>query len=730
MDKYIGKRLDGRYEIHELIGVGGMANVYRCNDTVDDREVAIKILKDEYLNNEEFIRRFKNESKAIAMLSHPNIVKVYDVSFGDMIQYIVMEYIDGITLKEYIDLQGIIEWKDALHLTTQILKALQHAHECGIVHRDIKPQNIMLLQDGTIKVTDFGIARFSDKSTRTMTEQAIGSVHYIAPEQAKGEVTDGKTDIYSVGVMFYEMLTGKLPFDGDSAVTIALMQLQSTPKMPREVNPAIPIGLEQITMKAMEKQQSDRYSSAAEMLSDIERFRLNPSIVFNYGRSFVDNQPTKYVSSIKDTSKADGSYDSSVPNKREQQNSKDATRAISKLDSEEESGGLYHKNSDSELEYADDDDVGKVHGTSYYVIKSVLISAVLICLIFLALALFRGCNSSQAKDVAVPNYIGKTLVDAKENNENNFQFEIKSKYDSSKEVGEILDQDPAPDSMLVKTGSTITLTVNGTDTEIAVPYISNYSESEAEQILRTQNFVPKIVYVENTKTPKGYAIDTFPTAGVRASIGSTVYIYVANGARPEQVTLPSVEGLQLAEAKSNLEELGLTVEVNYDDDSKEAKDTVLGMSPLQYGKVEKGTVISLRVSSGKGDENTVNIYVALPANVDETVEMTVIVDGAVDSKNSKTLIPQYNNTSTIELTGTGVKTVIVQLDGQIYAEYSVDFSTSSVTTLATYDYKATTTAPVATEEPTYSQEETTDNPYSTEETEPIDYTTSDDNYGY
>lgn len=730
MDKYIGKRLDGRYEIHELIGVGGMANVYRCNDTVDDREVAIKILKDEYLNNEEFIRRFKNESKAIAMLSHPNIVKVYDVSFGDMIQYIVMEYIDGITLKEYIDLQGVIEWKDALHLTTQILKALQHAHECGIVHRDIKPQNIMLLQDGTIKVTDFGIARFSDKSTRTMTEQAIGSVHYIAPEQAKGEVTDGKTDIYSVGVMFYEMLTGKLPFDGDSAVTIALMQLQSTPQMPREVNPAIPIGLEQITMKAMEKQQSDRYSSAAEMLSDIERFRLNPSIVFNYGRSFVDNQPTKYVSSIKDTSKADGSYDSSVPNKREQQNSKDATRAISKLDSEEESGGLYHKNSDSELEYADDDDVGKVHGTSYYVIKSVLISAVLICLIFLALALFRGCNSSQAKDVAVPNYIGKTLVDAKENNENNFQFEIKSKYDSSKEVGEILDQDPAPDSMLVKTGSTITLTVNGTDTEIAVPYISNYSESEAEQILRTQNFVPKIVYVENTKTPKGYAIDTFPTAGVRASIGSTVYIYVANGARPEQVTLPSVEGLQLAEAKSNLEELGLTVEVNYDDDSKEAKDTVLGMSPLQYGKVEKGTVISLRVSSGKGDENTVNIYVALPANVDETVEMTVIVDGAVDSKNSKTLIPQYNNTSTIELTGTGVKTVIVQLDGQIYAEYSVDFSTSSVTTLATYDYKATTTAPVATEEPTYSQEETTDNPYSTEETEPVDYTTSDDNYGY
>lgn len=728
MDKYIGKRLDGRYEIHELIGVGGMANVYRCNDTVDDREVAIKILKDEYLNNEEFIRRFKNESKAIAMLSHPNIVKVYDVSFGDMIQYIVMEYIDGITLKEYIDMQGVIEWKDALHLTTQILKALQHAHECGIVHRDIKPQNIMLLQDGTIKVTDFGIARFSDKSTRTMTDQAIGSVHYIAPEQARGEVTDGKTDIYSVGVMFYEMLTGKLPFDSDSAVTIALMQLQSTPKMPREVNPAIPVGLEQITMKAMEKQQSDRYSSAAEMLSDIERFRLNPSIVFDYGRSFVDNQPTKYVSSIKNTARSadlSGGADEFVSYPKKEQLSKNsATKAISKFESDQNND---NENSDLDLEYADDEEV-KTHSTAYYVIKGILISAVVVCAIFFILALFRGCNSSQSKDVAVPNYIGKTLVEAKEDNEYNFQFEVKSKYDDSKEIGEILDQDPAPDSMLVKTGSTITLTVNGTDTEIAVPYISNYSESEAEQILRDQNLVPEVVYVENTKTPKGYAIETFPTAGVRTSIGSTVYVYIANGARSEQVTLPSVEGLQLSEAKSKLEELGLTVEINYDDDSKEARDTVLGMSPLQYGKVEKGTVISLRVSSGKGDENTVSVYVDLPPNVGETVEMTVIVDGAVDTKNSKTLIPQYNSTSTVELTGTGVKTVIVQLDGQTYREYSVDFSTSSVTTTARHDYQPSTTAPVASEEPTDYQEQTTQNPYAPYETDPVDYTTPiDDN---
>ena len=526
MDKYLGKRLDGRYEIHELIGVGGMANVYRCTDTVDDREVAVKILKDEYLNNEEFIRRFKNESKAIAMLSHPNIVKVYDVSFGDMIQYIVMEYIDGITLKEYIDQQGIIEWKDAIHLTAQILKALQHAHECGIVHRDIKPQNIMLLQDGTIKVTDFGIARFSDKSTRTMTEQAIGSVHYIAPEQARGDATDGKTDIYSVGVMLYEMLTGKLPFDGDSAVTIALMQLQSTPKHPREINPGIPIGLEQITMKAMEKLPSDRYTSAAEMLSDIERFRLNPSIVFDYGnKSFVDNQPTKFVHSLRD-----GRVRNKIDN--------EATKVV---DMPQDDVVV------KEEQFADEDFV-KEHKPSYYAVKGIVIAAVAVCAIFFALAMFRGCSTSQAKDVEVPDYVGKSFVSIKENNPNDFKFEVKSEYDESKEMGVILDQEPKGGSMKVKSGSTITVTVNGTDTEVSVPYVTNYSEKEASQALKEKNLIPEIVYVENTKTPKGYTIECFPKAGVKTTIGSTVYVYIASGERTKQVTLPSVDGLMLSEA--------------------------------------------------------------------------------------------------------------------------------------------------------------------------------------
>ena len=253
MDKYTGKRLDARYEIQELIGVGGMAVVYRAYDIIEDKIVAIKILKDEFLGNKEFVRRFKNESKAIAVLSHPNIVKVYDVSFGTKIQYIVMEYIDGITLKEFISQRKVINWKDALYFVNQILSALKHAHSKGVIHRDIKPQNIMLLKDGTIKVTDFGIARFSRNETQTMTDRAIGSVHYIAPEQAKGSVIDEKADIYSVGVMLYEMLTGRLPFEADNAVSVAIMQMQAKPKPLREINPDIPEGLEQITLKAMEK---------------------------------------------------------------------------------------------------------------------------------------------------------------------------------------------------------------------------------------------------------------------------------------------------------------------------------------------------------------------------------------------------------------------------------------------------------------------------------------------
>ena len=282
MDKYIGRRLDGRYLVDELVGIGGMANVYKATDVANGRTVAVKILRDEYVQNGELLRRFKNESKAVALLSHPNIVKVYDVNFSDRVNYIVMEYIDGVTLKDYMEHRGALDWKETLYFTVQILRALQHAHDNGIVHRDIKPQNIMLLKDGSIKVTDFGIARFARSGMHTMTDKAIGSVHYISPEQARGEATDNRADLYSVGVMMYEMLTGRLPFEAESAVGVAIKHIEEAPVPPSTWNLDIPAGLESIVLRAMQKDPADRYASAAEMLRDIDSFKKDPSISFEY----------------------------------------------------------------------------------------------------------------------------------------------------------------------------------------------------------------------------------------------------------------------------------------------------------------------------------------------------------------------------------------------------------------------------------------------------------------
>lgn len=695
MDKYLGKRLDGRYEIHELIGIGGMANVYRCTDTVDDREVAIKILKDEFLNNDEFIRRFKNESKAIAMLSHPNIVKVYDVSFGDMIQYIVMEYIDGITLKEYIERQGVVEWKDALHLTTQVLRALQHAHESGIVHRDIKPQNIMLLQDGTIKVTDFGIARFSDKATRTMTDQAIGSVHYIAPEQARGDVTDGKTDIYSVGVMLYEMLTGQLPFEGDSAVTVALMQLQSTPKPPREVNPSIPQGLEQITIRAMEKDPEMRYTSAAEMLSDIERFRLNPSIVFDYGTSFVDNQPTKFVETDApdaNNGESEQAKPDEAQNEADKKQEKDLKENARRTASDKKKKGKDQENEFGETEV-------KERSNRFYAVRGILIAAVAMCVLFAVLAIIMAVSSSRAKDVSMPGFVGRDLAEVKENNPENFQFDIKSKYDSSQPLGVVLSQDPAA-NMIVKSGSVVSLTVNSNNDEITVPFFNSSSKGkEVADKLKELSLVPEVVMVNDASIGKDYVLGTFPAAGAKAPIGSTVYIYTANGEQTDTVEIPKVIGLSVDEARAALEEAGLTVETVNDDESTEKKDTVVSASPLQGGKVKKGTPVKLTVSSGVGDKSKVTLNIDLPTGgLDHDAEMIITINGEVDSERSKT-IPAYTTSIQIELEGTGTKNVVVQIDGQVYREYNIDFKKGKVDTV-THDFVPLTTAAPVTEAPT------------------------------
>ena len=655
MDRYTGKRLDGRYEIHERIGMGGMAVVYRAYDIIDDRTVAIKILKDEFLGNEEFIRRFKNESKAIAVLSHPNIVKVYDVSFGDRIQYIVMEYIDGITLKEYLDQQKVIKWKEAIHFTVQILRALQHAHEKGIIHRDIKPQNIMLLQDGTIKVTDFGIARFSRNETHTMTDKAIGSVHYIAPEQARGDLTDEKSDIYSVGVMLYEMLTGQLPFEADNAVSVAIMQLHADPKPPRDINPSIPEGLEEITLKAMQKNASQRYQSAAEMLRDIEQFRRNPSISFQY-KYFVDEKPTKYVDAINTVR------------------------------------GAEPVGYDDNYEYEEDfskPKKKKKKSTASLVISGILAAFVLAAVIFGIMAVMRGCSNQEAEDVDLPNFVGQKLSDIQANEKyKNFHFTIEYATDDTKEEGVVLDQNPKGEKK-VKANADITLTVNGASEKVTIPPLVGLTQEEAENKLKELNLKYTVYPVEDDQTAAGYVKSSDPNEGTEVVQSSTeVKLYVSKGPASDEISVPAVIGKNLDAAKSDILAVGLTVDqkIIYVDDSDKAKDVVIETSPLPGVKVAKGTSVQISVSSGKKSEKSIDIFVQLPKDVTHDISLKAYLDGTLSSE--KTVNPSYNGVYQMSFKGSsGQKTLIIQLDNQKYNVFTLNFDTGKPEQKETYPYR-------------------------------------------
>ena len=656
MDKYTGKRLDGRYEIHELLGVGGMAVVYRAYDTIDDRMVAIKILKDEFAGNSDFLRRFRNESKAIAVLSHPNIVKVYDVSFGDRIQYIVMEYVDGITLKQYLDQhkETAVPWKEALHFTTQILWALQHAHEKGIVHRDIKPQNIMLLQDGTIKVMDFGIARFARSETRTMTDKAIGSVHYIAPEQARGDVTDERADIYSVGVMLYEMLTGRLPFEADNAVSVAIMQLQANPTLPRDINPDIPEGLQEITMKAMQKAPSQRYQSAAEMLQDIETFRRNPAVRFDY-KYFVDDTPTKYVNAIE--------------------NVKGSTGPLSYND-----------------DYEYEEDLGKKKGSKKTkMILAGIGTAFLIMLVILGVFFIVNQNNQSAGEedtVVVPNFIGMVYQDEILNNEEyaDFTFTLQEGNDPEQDPGVVLQQSPN-EGIEVKKGREIVLTINQGDEPVKIPEVAGMTEDDAVETLRNMDLIPKVVTVMDEEVGQGYVIETDPAEGSEVDAGSQVTVYVSGGPE-ENISVPAVIDKSLDAARAEIIAAGLTVgELIPQDDSDKPANTVIETNPLPGVKVASGTKVDITYSSGQQSVKTVEVFLALP-DVSNDIDVKVYVDGKLDNDQSGTINPNATSNPglyTLTFEGTsGTQTLQVTLDGQNYATFTLDFDSGNASQQGSY----------------------------------------------
>lgn len=643
MDKYIGKRLDGKYEIHNLVGVGGMACVYRAYDRVEDRWVAIKILKEEFSNNSEFLRRFRNEAKAITVLSHPNIVDVYDVSFGDRLQYIVMEYIDGITLKQYIDQEGVIRLDEALHFTTQILMALEHAHEKGIIHRDIKPQNVMLLQDGSIKVTDFGIARFSQSETQTMTDKAIGSVHYIAPEQARGDYITNKADIYSVGVMLYEMTTGRLPFVADNAVSVALMQLQAKPVMPRELNPNLPRGLEQITMRAMEKNPVDRFQSAGEMLDDIDRFRRNPGIVFHYD---LQAGRTDY-----DTSRNIDSYDSA----------------------------RFKPSYNDSYEYEEEYVRSQRGARGAMAVKGVIAAAIIVLLTVGAVWLWNNSDTlfepKEDEQVEMPNFVGMIYDDILNNPEysENFKFKRTEGNNPDLQPGQVMQQNPNQ-KIMVKKGSEVTLMVNGKVEQVEVPSMEKYSQADATDLLKSLDLKVKYEEVAHDEIQTGYVVSSDPQAKTMVDVGTTVTLKISKGPATKKVDVPSdLIGKTRYDVEALLKERKLVPgNVTTDDTSTEPADTVVSTNPAPGSKVSEGATVDLVVSSGKGSTKTISKDIPLPSGVNMDLNLKVYRNGTLVDE--RTVNPAYSSTYNLSYTGTsGQESVVVQLEGKDYMYLTFDY---------------------------------------------------------
>ena len=528
MDQYIGKMLDNRYELLELIGTGGMANVYKAKCHRLNRLVAIKILKSERAQNAEFRRRFRDESLAVAQLSHANIVSIYDVSSSQGIDYIVMELIDGITLKQYMERRGHMDWREALHFITQIMRGLSHAHSRGIIHRDIKPQNIMVLRDGSVKVADFGIACLAD-AHQTLAQEALGSVHYISPEQAKGERLDARSDIYSAGVVLYEMLTGRLPFEGDSAVSVAIQHLSSVPLNPREIDPDIPEALELICMKAMSADRDKRYQSADAMLADLERFRKDPSVDLDYIRTEltanVDSQPTSQIPVQKVTAAV-------------------KSRQAEDEDDDEEDGW-------SLLDYVRENK--KLVG---------LLAGALALIVLVFVIIFTGFGSGGSnKAYKVPNILGYTVEEANELEtvKDIFTIEVVGTLnDDHFQPGQIVQQDPA-DGVERRSNFVIQVYVCAERQEITMPNLQGETYQSAKLQLQQYDLKLNVLTEEqfSDEFPSGQVMETTPAVGAALKKGATITLVVSKG--PESVTVPDFAGKSFETAKAEAEQLGLKV---------------------------------------------------------------------------------------------------------------------------------------------------------------------------
>ena len=591
MKNLIGKRLDGRYEILQLIGVGGISNVYKGYDFVRNCDVAIKVLKEKFSKDKDFLYRFKNECKANASLSHPNIVRIFDVGFGNKMQYIVMEYVEGVTLKEFIQTAKIVNLKDVVRFTFQILRGLQHAHDKGIVHRDMKPQNIMLLEDGTVKIMDFGIARFP-KDERIDFKKTIGSVHYISPEQAKGEITDVRSDIYSVGVIMYEMLTGKLPFTGKTSAIVAKNQIEKNPVSPIKINPKLEQvnGIVEIILRALQKNPQARYQTADEMLRDIDEFKQNPNLRFGY-KYFDDLQSTKYY---------DGTYNKSLKGKGLVKNKK--SRFVPILFGV--AGGIF------------------------------LVSIVIV----LTFVFGRGRNS--LKDIEIANFVGTKIEDVKTMENGKFKdlgYSVNYEPSSKFAAGVIMEQSVKPGTKVKSNYSNIKFTVSSGLEIKTIPDVVGLLIEDAEKKLKNAGF-SKIKKIE--RVVDGAAANSVvamePKALSEVAYDSVIKLYCNFGENLEQIKeVPNVIGKSLEEAEAVLNASGFEVSVKKTSEPDKTSGVIIAQNKR---KAAIGSTIELILNLKQGsfekerfhNKSFATVEVPLKSNVKSDDVFDVFV---VDSHN-------------------------------------------------------------------------------------------------
>ncbi len=672
MDRFIGRLLDNRYEILEVIGVGGMAVVYKARCHRLNRLVAVKILKDEYSQDEEFRRRFHAEGQAVAMLSHPNIVSVYDVSTSDDADYIVMELIDGISLKQYMESKGVLNWKETLHFAIQIAKALEHAHNRGIVHRDIKPHNVMVLKNGSVKVADFGIARVMSKSN-TLTKEALGSVHYISPEQAKGARVDSRSDIYSLGIVMYEMMTGRPPYDGDSPVSIAIQHINGKPAMPSTLNPNIPGGLEQIIMHAIAQNPDDRYPSATAMLYDMDEFRKNPAILFDY-----QNPHTELDAAAK-LAGAQEPEDATVPLPKE------FREQLKSVQTRPEQPPVRRKKTTARRreEIVEEDEEHSSKIATVAVVACAVLAVVAIA-IFLAVFLGKGLGGGEV--IQTPNLLGLT----QEEFENITDVIIRvgdKEYSDEYAKGQVMYQNPSPNESIAKGGIvTVKVSLGPKPQEKVMEDLSGMDSEKAKQFLQTALNLQEeqiVLRTENSSTvDEGLVTRTEPADGEVLADGQTVTVWISTGPEVRTSKVPNVVGTDSDMAKSLLSANGFDNVVLKSVDSNRPKGTVVRQSVEAQEEIDVTTEIVLQVSNGSTGEDLPPASTADPTLVTKLVTVELSEDLVMDYKLSlwldgemieERLIPGGALSTQFELTGKGTVTYELRVNGSNPTPLVVNF---------------------------------------------------------